>query len=328
MILKPRAAPVELLKLEALSIRTYDHHPGKDQVLSEVAMKKAGYQGEVSLSYPLSLLSSKDLFIIHDVRLFDGISYFQIDTLIITTKFILIIEAKNISGVLYFDTKFNQLIRKNEFGEESFPDPILQVKRHKLQLRNWLVHYQLTHLPIETIVVISNPRTIIKSSSENIRHKVIPAAQLPFHLINLQQKHTRKYLQDQDALDISNQIIERNTPRNIDVLRKYGIKSEELIRGIRCPQCSNFKCKRTFGNWTCSRCGAESKDAHVAALRDYALLIGTEAANNQIRDFLLLESRSVARKLLLKMNLPSSGERRWKKYSLTSLIGEDYGNGS
>ncbi|WP_205173528.1 nuclease-related domain-containing protein [Bacillus pakistanensis] len=47
---------------------------------------------------------------LHDLRLFDGQHHFQIDTLIITSKVIFIIEVKNISGTVIFDSAYNQLI--------------------------------------------------------------------------------------------------------------------------------------------------------------------------------------------------------------------------
>nr|WP_276310196.1 nuclease-related domain-containing protein [Bacillus salacetis] len=90
-------------------------------------------------------------------RLFDGTHYFQIDSVIITGKYILIVETKNMPGTLNFDTEFNQLIRTNEKVEEAFSDPMIQVKRHKAQLRKWLACLHLSHLPIESLVVISTP---------------------------------------------------------------------------------------------------------------------------------------------------------------------------
>lgn len=319
MIVKQRLIPDELIQLEVLLERLPDNHLKKEVVLDEFARRMAGYKGETSLTYPLSFLSTQDFIILHDLRLFDGTHHFQIDTIILTAKFILIIEAKNISGVLYFDTEFNQLIRRNDSGEESFPDPLLQVKRHKVQLKKWLARYHLSHLPIESLVVISNPRTIIQSSSDSVHKRVIHSAQLPFQIETLQQKYNREHLQKEDAMQLANHFIENNYPREVDLLKKYGINYEELIKGVKCPQCTYFACERVYGKWVCRNCGAESKDAHVAALRDYAVLIGNEVKNGQVQEFLSLESRSTVNKLLSKLNLPSKGQRRWKVYSLECL---------
>lgn len=76
--------------------------------------------------------------ILHDIRLFDQNHHFQIDTIIISAYFLLLLEIKNIAGTLLFDSKFNQLIRISEGNSEGFPDPILQVKRQEEQFRKWL----------------------------------------------------------------------------------------------------------------------------------------------------------------------------------------------
>lgn len=82
----------------------------------------AGYRGEQSLDYYLGFLTN--YFILHDLRLPDRDHHFQLDTLLISPYFILILEVKNISGTLIFDDHFKQLIRVTPEKEEGFgPDP-------------------------------------------------------------------------------------------------------------------------------------------------------------------------------------------------------------
>ncbi|WP_367888742.1 nuclease-related domain-containing protein [Alteribacillus bidgolensis] len=54
----------------------------------------AGYKGEQSIDYPLTFLPSNKFYIRHGLRLFDGSHYFQIDTLILSWDFFLILEVK------------------------------------------------------------------------------------------------------------------------------------------------------------------------------------------------------------------------------------------
>ncbi|WP_421381248.1 nuclease-related domain-containing protein [Bacillus salacetis] len=91
MIITPRIVHVELLQLEALDGRLLETHVAKELIRDELGRRMAGYKGEVNLNYPLSFLSPEDFLILHHIRLFDGTHYFQIDTLIITVKFILIV---------------------------------------------------------------------------------------------------------------------------------------------------------------------------------------------------------------------------------------------
>jgi Nuclease-related domain len=138
MIVKKRERPVLIDQLEALLRRLPNEHPKRRQILEEYNKVMRGYRGELSLNYPLSFLLEDQYYILHDVRLFDGIHYFQMDTLIASKKFFLIIEVKNIAGTLTFNTEFPQIIRSTEEKEEAFPDPVNQVIRHRLQLENWL----------------------------------------------------------------------------------------------------------------------------------------------------------------------------------------------
>ncbi|RSL35137.1 NERD domain-containing protein [Salibacterium salarium] len=81
--------------------------------------------------------------IFHDLRLRNSLRYFQIDTLILTSSFFLIIEVKNIAGTLSFDPHRYQMVRKANGTAEEFSDPRLQVKRHHLQFEKWLEQQQI-----------------------------------------------------------------------------------------------------------------------------------------------------------------------------------------
>ena len=60
----------------------------------------AGYYGEKSLDYHLSSLNQEKFDIYPGLRLSIRSQYFQIDSLVITTRFLLIIEIKNLKGEL------------------------------------------------------------------------------------------------------------------------------------------------------------------------------------------------------------------------------------
>ncbi|MGX2961697.1 nuclease-related domain-containing protein [Peribacillus sp. JNUCC 23] len=80
------------------------------EVQTEISKNQAGFNGKQSLDYHLSFISSTDHLILHNLRILGEKYYFQIDALILTTRFFLIIDAKDYSGTLYFDSTHNQLI--------------------------------------------------------------------------------------------------------------------------------------------------------------------------------------------------------------------------
>ncbi|MGG3641280.1 nuclease-related domain-containing protein [Bacillus gobiensis] len=195
MIIKERKYPISLQKLEAILKRLPKKasFSAKRALIEEEFLKqKAGYNGEQSIDYHLRLLPDKKYFILQDLRLANKYGYFQIDTLILSQHFLVILEIKNIRGTIYFDDDFNQLIRSVDGKEEGFLDPMLQISRQQSELMHWLSNENniFTNVPIETFVVISNPSTIIKSSSSNvfIKETVMHGSFLPQRIKRASQK--------------------------------------------------------------------------------------------------------------------------------------------
>ncbi|HZG72957.1 MAG TPA: nuclease-related domain-containing protein [Chondromyces sp.] len=100
MIIKERKKSIYLRQLEALVRRVPRGHGKREEILLMAKKAGKGYRGEQAIDYPLSFLSEDKYFILHDVRLLGGHHYFQLDTLILSEYFIVILEVKNISGIL------------------------------------------------------------------------------------------------------------------------------------------------------------------------------------------------------------------------------------
>ncbi|WP_407681684.1 nuclease-related domain-containing protein [Pseudalkalibacillus salsuginis] len=72
---------------------------------------KAGYKGEKMLEHYLGFLSDENYFIFHVLRLTSNDKYFQLDILLISVNMMVIIEVKNISGILLFEGFLVQLTK-------------------------------------------------------------------------------------------------------------------------------------------------------------------------------------------------------------------------
>ncbi|WP_218970926.1 nuclease-related domain-containing protein [Peribacillus kribbensis] len=110
MITKQRTIPLIILKLDSLLRRLPPTHPKRILIQGDFAKRMAGYKGEQALDYYLNQLSPSDFLILHDLRLPSEPYFFQIDTLLLTTRYLLILEIKNIAGTLYFEKSSSQLI--------------------------------------------------------------------------------------------------------------------------------------------------------------------------------------------------------------------------
>ncbi|KLA28709.1 nuclease-related domain-containing protein [Bacillus cereus] len=317
MIVKERQMPMYLRQLEALSRRLPAHHPKRGMVAESLAKHKAGYKGEQAINYPLSFLPEETYSILHDIRLFDQNHHFQIDTIIISAYFLLFLEIKNIAGTLLFDSKFNQLIRISEGNSECFPDPILQVKRQEEQFRKWLSLNGFSRFPIESLVVISNPRTIIKASDDNLPNKIIHSANLPHKIKWFESKYKKKTIKNVD--DLICQIVRHHTPLQQNILEQFKIKKGELLNGVRCEVCSIMPMLKLKKGWYCSNCKAISKVAHEDAIHDYVLLISGTCTNMQLKEFLHVQSSATVHRLLQTMNIPHTGDNKGRIYDLTTF---------
>jgi hypothetical protein len=318
MIKKPRKVPKQIEQLEAILKRLAPDHLKVPELSANLSKRLAGYKGEKGLDYPLSFLADEQYHIFHDLRLFDGTHYFQIDTLILSQRLILLLEVKNIMGTLYFDSNFNQLIRTLDEKKEPFPDPIIQSDRHCDQLRKWLLLYNFMKIPIESLVVISSSRTILDTSpnNEQIYNKVIHSGKLPFKIKSLNELYHKERLNRRVFLELSNELLNGHRELEVNILKQYKIDKSELIKGVQCPDCFVIPMERGKGNWVCLSCGLVSKCAHVPALKDYSILIGTTITNQEARDFLKIPSSTVVKKLLISMGIKSVGKNKGRVYIL------------
>ncbi|MBM7692427.1 hypothetical protein JOC77_001857 [Peribacillus deserti] len=315
MIVKNRTVPAVILKMEALLRRLNKQHPKRKEIESDLSKRLAGYKGEQSLDYYLNQLPYEDFIIFHDLRLFAAGCHFQIDTLIISPFFILTIEVKNMSGTLYFDKDYNQLIRTHNDKEEGFPDPILQSERHRLLLVSWLQLKGFSTLPVENLVIVSNPSTIIKSSPDYVisLERVCHAARLLKRIHEFKEFYNKKMCSPYRLNRLTHLLLKDHIPLMSDVLSRYKLSEDEVIKGVLCPAC-HFVMERKQRSWHCKSCKLPSKYAHLKALEDYFMLLDSSITNVKFRKFLNIESRHTASNLLSSLKLPSTGKNKGTIY--------------
>ncbi|WP_141431061.1 nuclease-related domain-containing protein [Bacillus sp. 03113] len=319
MIVKDLKPSIHLQILEAINKRLLSGHPNQSKIEEDLAIRRAGYRGEKEVAFQLELFSQEKYKIFYDLRLNDGNHFFQIDALILSRNFALILEVKNMSGTIVFDPIFQQFYRVKDEEEKAYLDPISQVERQKLQLIKWLHTHQLPQVPIETFVVIAKPQTIIKTTSnpEEISKKVIHSASLHGKLHLFHENYQTEIMSEGELTQLTRQLLKKHTPQFPKLLQKYAISQNHLQKGVICPNCSSIPMKREHGKWRCLACRHTSKDAHLDALKDYYLLFGSEITNQKLRSFLLLPSTSVAAKVLHAMKIPYKGEGRRRIYFLS-----------
>lgn len=302
--LKP---PIIIKKLESLMKRVSKTHPKQPQIRVRHRRVRSGFNGEQSLKFFYRYLPKEALSYLHGIRIMHNEYYFQMDLLIVTPHFLLILEIKNHSGHLYFDDKIKQMIQTLDGKVEAYEDPIEQVKRQSYHLEKIIEQYKLPAVPIERLVVISNPSTHVEFSPsyKEAFQRVIKSSQLLNKFTEYQQKYQEPLLTKKEIKKCIKQLFKLHDAYDPDVCELFQINKSELMKGVFCPKCDKlFIMQYIRANWRCANCGHSSKTTHVEALIDYALLISPTITNQQCKDFLNLPTRSITTHLLKALNLP------------------------
>jgi hypothetical protein len=314
---KGRVKPMKLEQNEALLRNLNDCHLKIPLIEQELKKRKAGFNGERAVDYQLSFLTDKKYMIFNDLKLPLTPHHFQVDSLLFTPCYTLILEIKNISGTLTIDSEFNQLTKEYNGAVTGFSDPITQARRQKLFLQRFFYDNNLIIPPIEYFVVISNPNTILRmGKGQTLQapyNKIIHAQNLISEISKLNSLYTEEKFNKKEFRRIKKVLLTKHDTSYSSILNTYGINENELLRGVFCELCRR-KMERVYGTWFCKGCKVCSKTAHERKVEDYFLLIKPRITNKELRYFLELESRKTSEIILNSLNLKTTGSTKGTIY--------------
>lgn len=239
----------------------------------------------------------------------------QIDTILLTSHFIWLIEVKNISGKIDIDESKHQLVRTNFDGTiDAFKNPINQIKRHYNFLSGRLREINI-NLPIEYAIIIVNDSTIIGSVPKDT--PIFHASGLQMELEKLTIKHNKRKITSHEVERIKVELM--NLYQRKDWKPK--LNPNKLRKGVLCRKC-DFKSVMVLnhGYFKCPVCEFKSKEALFEAMKDYRYLINEWISNSELRDFLKVESRHAAKRILKKLNMEQTGVYRNRKYKIPEIF--------
>ena len=319
MIMKERQYPLKAKKLEALIRRLKANHPKATIIEQEYAKTLAGYRGEQSLNYFLSFLPQEQYFIFHDLRLpsLQNEYFFQMDILLLSQQFFLIIEVKNIAGSVTYDPSNQQLIQFHQDKEIVYRDPFLQVQRQKQQLYKWIDKANIqTPPPISTLVILSNSQTLIKENATSQNLKIIRPERLVDKISEYEKIYKYEYISPKDLKKLSRHLLKKHTVEEYNAMQKFGLSEDDLTAGVHCPKCSYLPMDKKQFTWLCPRCKFENYEVFMPSLLDYYYLFGNTINNPKLRAFLNVSSRHTAKRILKRLNLPHTGNTKAATYTL------------
>lgn len=317
MILKERNKPPDIFQLESLLQRTSPVHPQFPYWTEKLRRINAGYNGELRVD---SLWHEIDLplphYFIHDLFIQKERSSHQIDSVLITSRFVLVLEIKSISGLLNFDPHLRQFSRTNKDGSiDGMKNPDDQLRRHEKWLEQFLFQ-QRVKLPVIGAIVFTYPSSVVQSRAGN--RLMIQASGLPHLMEGLLKKHPHEILSKKKTESLAHKLLELHS---IKPLAPLGL-SDSFVRGIFCPRCLVLQLNYRRGKWRCETCGHCNPIAHLDALLQYRTLIKTTISNREFREFTGLYSTITASKMLKSANMPFAGSYKDRIYSIPKLFND------
>lgn len=307
---------LRIQKYEALERRIRANHPIRPTLAEEYHNWMAGYKGEESLVYHLSMLSEEKYQIFHNLRLLLGKYYFQMDYLILCTAFGLVLEVKNRKGTYFFERYLNQVFLKTPEKEERIKNPVLQAKLQAMKLKRWLAKHNCPEFPIHYLFVNSNSKAIVRT--ETAHEQILPYicnSESLVEKITLIASYEKKEIVDTKTLrKMKRLLLSSDTPEIFDILEHFQLPLHDILTGVQCPECGFLSMMYKHGTWSCPNCHCHSKTAHIQAIRDYFLLVKPTITNSELRKFLHIDSPKVANNILRQMNLPSQGNLKGRIY--------------
>ncbi|MCP1145275.1 NERD domain-containing protein [Lysinibacillus endophyticus] len=150
-----------------------------NRIHEQMKLLELGLKGEKSVLFELQN-AFLPLHILHDVRIIHNDFKAQIDFVVLTRKFILLIEVKNYYGNILVNEKdefIRQVYKGNKLVfQEGFYSPVRQVERQAEVFEAYMKEMgAVTRTPIKHVVVFTNNRTVLntKKASKHVKEKIM-----------------------------------------------------------------------------------------------------------------------------------------------------------
>lgn len=215
----------------------------KAKIEQDIKMLSYGITGEENVAFELNN-SSLPIIVLHDLHIvYEDLSA-QIDYMIITNKFTLIVECKNLIGNIEVNSNgdFIRTLQYNgKYKKEGMYSPITQNMRHlemikkvRLALRNNFVTKTLFEKHFDenykSVVVLANPKTIVnmKYAKKDVKEKIIRCDQLIEYIKKLMKESENAISSEKEMFKLAEFFLSLHSENTVDYTKKYW--AEETVK--------------------------------------------------------------------------------------------------
>ena len=196
-----------------------------------------GLIGEKNVAYELKN-SHMPILVLHNLYLEFNELTAQIDFVVVSEKFILVIECKNLVGEIDINNKgeFTRIFKTSTgkvYKKEGMYSPIVQNERHLELIKDILENegFKRSKLDkaIDQISVVANEKAIINArfAKDKIKKRVIKHDHLIEKMKEISRKSTISFTEE-TMYKISNILLKYNKEYSIDYSKMYNIDKNEI----------------------------------------------------------------------------------------------------
>lgn len=274
-------------------------------------MTEAGYSGECYVDNFLKQVTfPKHFAILKDIHIpLTENSYLQIDTLIITRKYITILEIKNIKGKILFQRTPEQLIRELNGEITTFKCPEQQLKRHVYKFQLLLKQLKI-NIPIKSLIVLAYSKTHVALPPQFA--KITMGCDISTHIEEFND------MPDLITAQTFNNLVSSISSRSREFIPKplaqtYQLELAHIQTGLICPTCHH----KINNQNHCSACHISRRILQQQAIEDWFYLYKDTITNSECVHFLELKDKFAASYLLKKFNLDKISQYKNRRYTLS-----------
>lgn len=307
LLFHPHNNPHESLELQILTYLHSRMNLSHEDQQNYHNLRK-GHLGELNFYDFMQEKLKNNCIQLYSLLLEENNNAFQIDALYITQNTIYLFEVKNFEGDFYIkgDQWYAVTSRKE------IRNPVHQLKRTELLLRQLLLKLDFHHMKIESFVVFINPEFTLYQAPLNLPF-ILPtqlhrlAKRLNSMSTSINAGHTK----------LARQLISAQAdPTPYMKLPKYNFS--QLKKGIVCSVCSEFLSYFNRNTLVCQHCGSieNIESAIIQSVKEFSLLFPEERiTTTMIHEWCrVIKSKKAIRRILQK-NLKQRGGKKFSYFT-------------
>lgn len=269
----------------------------------------AGRHGEERvLSYLQEALHNQSAYVLHDFHMRIPNAYsIQIDFIIFTKSYILLLEVKNIKGHIRLQHAPPQLVRTLDGIVQAMDCPFTQMTRNVMHFKKLLGNQPL---PVYTAIVWANRSAVIDPLMFEAPHPLLFVKQLPAFI---------SYLPNEESENVSlrtlvKRIQSKATPFwQTNMCERYSVSPLDLLNGMQCMACYSMA-KLFEKTWVCMNCKCRVNSMLPENICLLFHFMGENLSMQMLQQLIpSLRSRNL-QDLIQSKRLQISGNRRNRSY--------------